>query len=159
MNWEALGAIGEVIGAVGVVVTLAFLTLQIRQNSREIVHSRTQRIFELMIETRAELASGPMAAIISKVNNAKPLTEEEAIRYQADRARAMNIWDLYVMGARQGAIRRDLDEVMSGRLLTTLGGDGPAAILNRNLWEATKHLYTEPFQKYVDDLIAQDRSR
>ena len=33
MNWEAIGAVGEVAGAIGVIVTLAFLATQIRQNT------------------------------------------------------------------------------------------------------------------------------
>ena len=34
MNWEALGAIGEIVGAIGVIATLAYLAIQIRQNTR-----------------------------------------------------------------------------------------------------------------------------
>jgi hypothetical protein len=34
MNWDAAGAIGEIIGAVAVVATLAFLAAQIRQSHR-----------------------------------------------------------------------------------------------------------------------------
>jgi hypothetical protein len=34
MNWEALSAVGELVGALAVVVTLAYLALQIRQNGR-----------------------------------------------------------------------------------------------------------------------------
>jgi hypothetical protein len=34
MNWEAIGAIGEVAGAIGVIVTLIYLSVQLRQNSR-----------------------------------------------------------------------------------------------------------------------------
>jgi hypothetical protein len=33
MNWEAVGAIGEVVGAAAVVITLAFLIFQLRQNT------------------------------------------------------------------------------------------------------------------------------
>lgn len=45
MNWEAVGAIGEVLGAAGVIVTLAYLALQIRQNSEHIEHNvRSQRL-------------------------------------------------------------------------------------------------------------------
>lgn len=33
MNWEAIGAIGEIVGAAGVVVTLVYLAYQIRQNT------------------------------------------------------------------------------------------------------------------------------
>lgn len=37
MNWEAIGAIGEVCGAAGVIVTLVYLSTQIRQNSRALM--------------------------------------------------------------------------------------------------------------------------
>ena len=36
MNWEALGAIGEIVGAVAVVLTLGYLAVQIRQNTRSV---------------------------------------------------------------------------------------------------------------------------
>ena len=34
MNWEALGAIGELVGAIAVLITLVYLSLQIRENSK-----------------------------------------------------------------------------------------------------------------------------
>ena len=37
MNWEAFGAIGEGVGAIGVILTLGFLALQIRQNTKGLV--------------------------------------------------------------------------------------------------------------------------
>ena len=33
MNWDAIGAVGEIVGAMAVVVTLAFLIFQLRQNT------------------------------------------------------------------------------------------------------------------------------
>jgi len=33
MNWEAIGAVGEIVGAVAVVGTLAYLAMQIRQSN------------------------------------------------------------------------------------------------------------------------------
>lgn len=33
MNWEAIGAVGEVLGALAVVLTLVYLAIQIRQNT------------------------------------------------------------------------------------------------------------------------------
>lgn len=41
MNWEAVGAIGEVLGALVVLATLAYLTLQVRQNS-QLIRAATQ---------------------------------------------------------------------------------------------------------------------
>ena len=34
MNWNAIGAMGEILGAVGVIITLIYLARQIRQNTR-----------------------------------------------------------------------------------------------------------------------------
>ena len=34
MNWEAIGAVGEVLGAAAVILTLFFLIVQLRQNTR-----------------------------------------------------------------------------------------------------------------------------
>ena len=36
MNWDAIGAIAEAVGAAGVIATLAYLALQIRQNTRSV---------------------------------------------------------------------------------------------------------------------------
>lgn len=34
MNWDAIGAIGEIAGAIGVIVTLLYLAIQLRQNTK-----------------------------------------------------------------------------------------------------------------------------
>ena len=36
MNWDALGAIGEIAGAIAVIATLFFLARQLQVNSREL---------------------------------------------------------------------------------------------------------------------------
>ena len=36
MNWDALQAVGELIAAVGVIVSLAYLAAQVRQNTKSI---------------------------------------------------------------------------------------------------------------------------
>ena len=36
MNWDAIGAIGEVVGALAVFITLGYLAIQIRQNTKAV---------------------------------------------------------------------------------------------------------------------------
>ena len=45
MSWDAIGAIGELVGAAAVVVTLVYLALQVRQNNRlmQAQHRETNR--------------------------------------------------------------------------------------------------------------------
>lgn len=39
MNWDMVGAISEVVGALGIIVTLVYLALQVRQNSAHLAES------------------------------------------------------------------------------------------------------------------------
>ena len=46
MNWEAIGAIGELIGALAVVLTLVYLSIQLRQNTRAVDRSMERAVWE-----------------------------------------------------------------------------------------------------------------
>jgi len=47
VNWEAVGAIGEVVGAAAVLVTLLFLLRQLRQNTHSLDESRRATVSQL----------------------------------------------------------------------------------------------------------------
>lgn len=59
MNWDALGASGEIIGAVAVLVTLYYLTIQIKIQNQELDKSnkrtRASLLWRLTIVTWAPL--------------------------------------------------------------------------------------------------------
>ncbi len=46
INWEALGAVGEIVGATAVVATLIYLSVQLRQNTRSSELAATQAFFD-----------------------------------------------------------------------------------------------------------------
>ena len=47
MNWEAIGAVGEIIGAIAVFITLIFLTVQLRQNTKAVDEARRATVSQL----------------------------------------------------------------------------------------------------------------
>ncbi|MEJ2239539.1 MAG: hypothetical protein P8X82_14680 [Gemmatimonadales bacterium] len=51
MNWEAVGAIGEIIGAIAVVVTLIYLAVQVHQNTKSVQASTYQLVAEALADT------------------------------------------------------------------------------------------------------------
>ena len=59
MNWEAIGATGEIIGAVGVIVTLVYLAIQIRQNTASLKSSTLQARLEASAGLHDLCAFGP----------------------------------------------------------------------------------------------------
>jgi hypothetical protein len=56
MNWDALGAIGEIIGAAGVIVSLLYLASQVRNNSRQLRHSSAQAVLDKLNGLIGQLA-------------------------------------------------------------------------------------------------------
>lgn len=54
MNWDAIGAIGEIIGAAAVVVTLLVRVFQLRQNTREVRANTVRSLQEKSIDLFAQ---------------------------------------------------------------------------------------------------------
>ena len=59
MSWEAIGAVGEVVGAIGVIATLAYLSVQIRHSSKvgmatvqQNVHDGHQLIYTAVLDNQ-----------------------------------------------------------------------------------------------------------
>ena len=57
MNWEAIGAIAETLGAIGVIATLAYLTSQIRQNTKALRRSENNTALQQFSDYRKLLLS------------------------------------------------------------------------------------------------------
>ena len=83
MNWEALGAIGEIVGAVAVILTLGYLAVQIRQNTRAIRASAHQDTTRDVSEFLSRVADSPDLARILRVGmkNWDDLDEDERMRF------------------------------------------------------------------------------
>jgi len=85
MNWDTIGAIGEIVAAIAVVATLLYLSKQIRQNSRSVEISALRDTtaqwnhWSEMLATSADLAD-----VVAKGNNSYgSLSESESLRYGA----------------------------------------------------------------------------
>jgi len=60
MGWDAIGAIGELLGSIGVLVTLVYLAIQIRQNTDSLAENRKYAKAH-MYQARADAVNYMMA--------------------------------------------------------------------------------------------------
>lgn len=89
MNWDALGAMGEIAGAIAVIATLFFLARQLQVNTRELEktneYQKTTSVVtsnEIYNEVWRPIMLDPdLAEIYHKGSTGKPLTDIEALRY------------------------------------------------------------------------------
>ena len=85
VDWNAIGAIGEILGAVAVVITLLYLSKQIRQNSRSVQVAALSDTTSQWTHWSELLATSPdLAEIVARGNQSfKSLAEVDALRYGA----------------------------------------------------------------------------
>ena len=81
MNWEAIGAIGELLGAAGVIATLGYLAFQIRQNTKQLGQEAQRTRAQAVRESWA--AIGAHAELMVKDFDGEKLDAVEAVKMQA----------------------------------------------------------------------------
>lgn len=79
MNWEALGALGEIVGAAAVVLTLIFLTVQLRQNTKAVEEARRATVSQLY-QFRANMHMDGMLRMAESSGLSFIQIQEKAIR-------------------------------------------------------------------------------
>jgi hypothetical protein len=91
VNWEAIGAVGEVVGAAGVILTLVYLAYQIRQNTIQLEqNTKTARAAAqtasnvTLRENRQSIFQTSEMASIFETGNSDPtaLNSTELLRYR-----------------------------------------------------------------------------
>ena len=158
MNWTAIGAVGEIIGAVAVVLSLIYLAAQIRQNTQQVEEQcRTQRQNSLLgarssfTEWRSMVIQDAMIASIWKrgSEDLDLLSEEE--RVQLDFLLVDFFWAHATIWIQ---MKEDLvDEPlwdMSRSNVAIYAGPGVRA-----WWSTSPHRneYPDEFIKSIDDLL------
>ena len=59
MNWEAISAIAGLLGAIGVIITLIYLSVQIKQNNKQLRGEATASVYEYSRTLTEMLSANP----------------------------------------------------------------------------------------------------
>ncbi len=80
MNWDAAGAIGEIVGAIAVTATLFYLALQTKRARQSADAQGTIQSASMHAEwRRAVMQNSEISRLIAKANQGQELTESEEI--------------------------------------------------------------------------------
>jgi hypothetical protein len=151
VNWEALGAVAETIGAVGVIATLVYLSVQVRQNTRAI-RAQTYDSFVSQFRNWNE----PMRVdsrlaerfheLIEDVESLSPQDQRHAIHVLYDFARlAENLHYQY----REGMLSDSVWEGWENLFRAYLSAPGFVWY-----WENRRGFFDADFNEWVDSLRA-----
>jgi len=150
MNWDAIGAVSELVGAVAVVITLIYLAVQIRQNTRAIRldtgHAITEEfrgMFALMAE-HADLAE----LVHRAATDPSSITGAEKVRYYGLNGNFVRALENAYIQWCEGALDHRHWAGMRRMLSDYAQLPGFAGF-----WSDRKHWFSEDFQSFMDSEI------
>ncbi|HUF75531.1 MAG TPA: hypothetical protein VMM35_04600 [Longimicrobiales bacterium] len=143
-TWLSLGA------NLGVLVGLILLVIEIRQNTNmmesQIHQSRTEAALS---EQQAVFNSDHMPAILVKVANGEPLTEEESRRFEPYFRAFNRNMDNQLWQFNRGFLGDNIPRSVGNAVPGVIG----ESQLGMELWQRMKVLFTDEYVVFVDSVL------
>jgi hypothetical protein len=152
VNWDAVGAIAELLGALGVIASLLYVAAQIRDNSRVVQASTSQAVADSAQARLLAVAQSPsLASTLAKlVDSPTEPTSAETIQATYFRTASFKGFENQFFQYRQGLLRADTWNGYEFFLLANLRA--PSA---REWWERSKDGFDPAFRTHVETLLAK----
>ncbi len=153
MNWEAIGALGEFIGAGAVFVSLIYLAIQIRRQNSEARTAGMHVVSQGFRDGIGSLAEIPHVARIWIKSNEDPasLTDEELVQMFAVAQRNFRVWEGAFRLYRNGRLDDDIWEGITKQYASFLAHQG-----SKHVWKFRCAYYSQEFRDFVDNLPTSD---
>ncbi len=156
MNWEAISGIAEAVGAIGVIVSLIYVGLQIRQNTIASRASNYQQWVDTQVNVNRGLSDDPaVSELIDRANqDFDSLSSAELLRLQMVFYNHFTQWNVAFTNDKLSLLDREKWElVIHGYEL--LMRHTPAFA---QMWEYCGFVYDEGFKHHVETVIARAQS-
>jgi len=150
MNWEAIGAIGEIVGAAGVIATLIYLAIQIRQNTTATNRAAVRRTVESNGAALASLLDEGVAELFVRgLKSLDSLSEVERYRFDNAFYQWVSSCEQAFIDKRDGTFSADsllvYQNAVVGYFLTPGG---------KQWWDERQAWFSPPFRDEVNVLCA-----
>lgn len=147
MNWEAAGALGEIVGAFAVVISLVYLAIQVRQNTTAIAAQAAHDALAAVREFNQHLMVNPSMARIFRIGQEDPsaLTETELEQFVHIVFTFFKTAEAVHAQAMKGTLDPDAWQAWERVFMTWGKSPGFAAY-----WSLRKGLFTPAFQSLCD---------
>ena len=153
MSWDAVGAISEAFGAIGVVLTLIYLASQLRQNTAALKANSFDSFTQLGNNKQQFHANH--ADVIAKARSHAELTRSEQIIADSSNVMLLNLIENIYHHHRSGI----MDDATFDDRIEGFRKNAQANIALSEFWERQRLslLYTKDFIRFMDELIGIEK--
>lgn len=153
MDIMELGALGELAGGVAVIVTLVFLTVEIRRNTTATRRATQQSQVDQVAAVNLSTATGSqLASLIVQANDDyDALAPAEQLQLQTFYVNYFNLWDAAFWNRKEGVLDDQGFGVWNKGVICILTHQAAS----RKAWDVWGHVYADEFRDHVEALIAE----
>lgn len=147
MTLDDLGSLGEFISGLAVVVTLVYLAIQIRHNTRAVRSSMHQDMVEATLRVAESLSDNADVGLIVLKADADydNLTAGELLRFEAYAERVFGNFESVYYSYRNSMIEEDLWASWESSCLADI-----SRVAMRRFWQEQRPLHLRDFMDFVD---------
>ena len=147
---ESLASLGEIVGAIAVVVSLVYLAVQVRQSTRAQRIENSSRILDRTATMQGALSRDPaMSVLFSKgISDPSQLTPQERIQFTWAMYEFFGALEFMFLAAKENSIPEEIWQRWSAAAAWWLTFPGVQA-----WWEVRPIPFADSFSKYVQSLL------
>ena len=149
-NLESLASLGEIVGAIAVVVSLLYLAVQVRQNTRAQRLENASRILDRTASMQGALSRDPaMSVLFSKgVSDPSKLTPQERIQFTWAMYEFFGALEFMFLAANENSIPEEIWQRWSSAAAWWLTFPGVQA-----WWNVRPIPFADSFSSYIESLL------
>lgn len=145
MEWDALGAIAEFVGAVAVLITVGYLAVQIRQNTRALESAALNSMRDIHVLTEK---NEHYNSLVLKSLRKEDLTPEECLQMVERFYTIMKGFEVLWLQQRVGAISHDQFDQHLDLVRWAL-----TAPVSRRMWTEMKSIFVPEFNNVIQSKV------
>ena len=150
MNWDAVGAIGEIVGAFAVVMSLVYLASQIQVQNREARVASVHQVIEGYRSSIAALHEPEMADIwIQAIDDFDRLTPSQRLRFFVYCTTALRSFEDAYFQWCEGRLEAETWRALTAPLIDAVSTDAFG-----RFWKLRRHHFRGDFAEYIENLEA-----
>jgi len=151
LNWEAIGAVGEIVGAIGVVGSLVFVGWQLLQNTDAIRTSTSQSHVEMYLQFIRSITDQPDIARIWRAgieSGMAGLDEIEKVQFISFLSGLFRYYEVSFIQHSKGKLDPELWQNVEAQLAKLVVSVG-----FHEWWLVRRDFHSERFQSFIEQLV------
>lgn len=148
MNWNAVSAIGEILGALAVVLSLVYLASEVRIQNREARMASVHEIVEAFRDSINAFQDPDRAQVfVAGVSAFDDLSDSQRLQFIAMSQGILRVWEEAYYQRDEGRLDERIWQAMLAQWKDFRATPGA-----QRVWELRRHTYSVDFRSFVESL-------